>query len=77
MIGPKGPFANAPPQIEAQVEFISAAIEDAEKAGGRAPIEATHEAERSYSWVCDEVAKHSLFWKADVSSGPLPNWFQA
>lgn len=67
MIGPKGPFTNAPPQIESQVEFISAVIEDAEKAGGRKPIEATHEAEGSYSALCDELAKHSLFWQADVS----------
>ncbi|KAF2485532.1 hypothetical protein BDY17DRAFT_322366 [Neohortaea acidophila] len=63
--GPKGPFTNAPPQIERQVEFISAAIEDNEKAGARVPIEATHEAERAYSAYCEELAAHSLFWKAE------------
>ena len=59
-----------PPSIEAQVEFISAAIEDAEKvqATSRAPIEATHEAEREYSALCDQLASTSLFWKAAVSS---------
>ena len=66
--GPKGPFTNIPPSIEAQVEFISEAIETAEKAGkGVKPIEATHEAEREYSALCDDLASTSLFWKAEVS----------
>ena len=66
--GPKGPFTNIIPAIEAQIEFIGDAIEMAEKAGsGKAPIEATHEAERDYSALCEELASTSLFWKAAVS----------
>lgn len=65
--GPKGPFTNMPPSIEAQVDFISVAIEAAEKVDkeSRKPIEATHEAEREYSAVCEELASTSLFWKAE------------
>ncbi|KAK4549536.1 hypothetical protein LTR36_006533 [Oleoguttula mirabilis] len=62
--GPKGPFTNIPPAIEVQVEFIAEAIAQAEKA--RAPlIEATHEAERGYSALCEQLAANSLFWKAE------------
>ena len=67
--GPKGAFTNIPPSIEAQVEFIASAIEDAEKVAkaSRKPIEATHQAEREYSALCDKLAAPSLFWKAEVS----------
>jgi cyclohexanone monooxygenase len=64
--GPKGPFTNMPPSIEVQVEFITDAIRDAEKSGVRV-VEATHEAEREYSDLCDQLAANSLFWKAEVS----------
>ena len=64
--GPKGPFTNNPPMIEAQVEFISDAVERADKGSGK-PIESTHEAEREYSALCDKLASTSLFWKAEVS----------
>ena len=62
-----------PPSIEAQVEFIAAAIEDAEKVPERskAPIESTHEAEREYSALCEKLAETSLFWKAEVSRVPI------
>ena len=68
--GPKGPFTNIPPALEAQVEFVTDAIEAAEKADkeSKRPIEPTHEAEREYSKLCDELASTSLFWKAAVSS---------
>jgi hypothetical protein len=68
--GPKGPFSNIPPAIEAQVEFVTDAIEMAEKADkeSKKPIEPTHEAERAYSKLCDELASASLFWKAAVSA---------
>lgn len=71
--GPKGPFSNIPPAIEAQVEFVTEAIEMAEKAdkGSKKPIEPTHEAERAYSKLCDELASASLFWKAAVSADAL------
>ncbi|KAK5125016.1 hypothetical protein LTR85_001207 [Meristemomyces frigidus] len=62
--GAKGPFTNIPPAIEVQVEFITEAIALAEKAG--APIiEATHEAEREWSALCEKLAANSLFWKAE------------
>lgn len=66
--GPKGPFTNNPPAIEAQVEFITEAIQRAEaEQGPKKPIEATHEAEKEYSELCDKLAANSLFWKAEVS----------
>ena len=67
--GPKGPFTNIPPAIEVQIDFVTEAIEDAEKAehGSKRPIEPTHEAEREYSALCDKLASTSLFWKAAVS----------
>lgn len=65
MAGPKGPFTNMPPSIEAQVEFITDAIRDAEKSGVQY-IEPTEEAEREYSELCDRLAADSLFWKAEV-----------
>jgi cyclohexanone monooxygenase len=63
--GPKGGFTNQPPSIEAQVEFITKAIDDAEKAQASV-IEATPEAERRWSALCEELAATSLFWKAEV-----------
>ena len=59
---------NLPPALEAQVEFITAAIKEAEK-GSKPLVEATHEAEREYSKLCEDLAKDSLFWKATVSRG--------
>lgn len=66
--GPKGPFTNNPPGVETQVEFISDAIEAAERAGAGnpVPIEAEQEAEREWSRLCEELAAGSLFWKAEV-----------
>lgn len=61
--GPKGPFTNIPPGIEAQIEFISKAIEKAGKSS-TSPIEATHEAEQEYAKLCEQLASGSLFWKA-------------
>ncbi len=58
-----------PPSIEVQVEFITDAIRDAEKSRVRS-IEATAEAEREYSELCDQLAANSLFWKAEVSLNP-------
>ena len=72
MTGPKGPFTNIVPAIEAHVELVSDAIELAEAAepGSKVPIEATQEAEREWSALCDQLASTSLFWKAAVSSVP-------
>jgi len=60
----KGPFTNIPPAIEAQVEFITQVIGDAEKASNPF-IEATHGAEQEYSALCEKLAANSLFWKAE------------
>ena len=62
--GPKGGFTNQPPMIEVQVEFITAAIQRAEKLNAPV-IEATHEAEQEYSALCEKLAANSLFWKAE------------
>lgn len=64
--GPKGPFTNIPPAVESNVEFITSAIQAGEKSGSGRPIEATVEAEEQYSRLCEELAKDSLFWKAEV-----------
>ncbi|KAK3648729.1 hypothetical protein LTR56_001002 [Elasticomyces elasticus] len=62
---PKGAFTNQPPAIEVQVEFVAGIIAKAEKVGGASPVvEPTYEAEKEYSALCEELAKDSLFWKA-------------
>ncbi|KAK3110963.1 hypothetical protein LTR53_014227 [Teratosphaeriaceae sp. CCFEE 6253] len=71
--GPKGAFTNQPPALETQVEFITAIIAQAEQeARSRTDgveavpvIEAEAEAERAYSKLCEDLAAHSLFWKAE------------
>jgi len=62
--GPKAAFTNQPPMIEVQVEFIVEAIRRAERAS-EPVIEATHEAERGWSALCERLAANSLFWKAE------------
>ena len=69
--GPKGPFTNLIPAIEAEVELISQIIEDAEKGQTRV-VEATREAERAWTKLCNEAASNSLFWNATVCHGILP-----
>ncbi|KAK5705884.1 hypothetical protein LTR17_021259 [Elasticomyces elasticus] len=62
---PKGAFTNQPPAIEVQVEFVTGIIAKAERVGGASPVvEPTYEAEKEYSALCEELAKDSLFWKA-------------
>jgi len=62
--GPKGPFTNIPPAAEVQIEWIARAIARAERTPS-ATIEATHEAERQWSTLCDTLASKSLFWEAE------------
>jgi cyclohexanone monooxygenase len=69
--GPQGPFANFPPVIESEIEFITACIEHAEKktihevTAEAKPIivEATPEAEKEWSALCDQLVEGSLFKK--------------
>ncbi|KAK3075808.1 hypothetical protein LTR53_000510 [Teratosphaeriaceae sp. CCFEE 6253] len=71
ILGPNGPFCNIPPAIETHVEFISDIISAAEgKKGGavraRNPaIEATPQAEESWTDECDRVCRDSLFRRTD------------
>jgi cation diffusion facilitator CzcD-associated flavoprotein CzcO len=65
ILGPNGPFSNLPPAIEIQVDFISKMIADAEKNSGKAVVEATPQAEREWTEMCDEISKGSLFRKTD------------
>ncbi|KAH6628983.1 hypothetical protein C7974DRAFT_311994 [Boeremia exigua] len=57
--GPQGPFANFPPVIESEVNFIISCIERAE--ASRCVLEVTHEAERGWVALCDELVQGSLF----------------
>lgn len=60
--GPKGPFTNQPPAIEAQLDWIETLLQHAEK--GTRIVEATHEGEQYWAKLCEELAAGSLFWKA-------------
>ncbi|KAK4634613.1 Cyclohexanone 1,2-monooxygenase [Fulvia fulva] len=62
--GPKGPFTNIPPTIEAQVEWATSLIKEGQKEVSPV-IEATQEGEQKWSKLCDELAANSLFWKAE------------
>jgi cation diffusion facilitator CzcD-associated flavoprotein CzcO len=64
ILGPNGPFTNLPPSIEAQVEWISELIKDAET-GQVASVEPTAEAEEAWTRTCQEIADMTLFPKAD------------
>ncbi|EME49158.1 hypothetical protein DOTSEDRAFT_68033 [Dothistroma septosporum NZE10] len=61
--GPKGPFTNIPPTIEAQVEWITSLIREGQKKTSPV-IEATHEGEQRWAKLCEKLAANSLFWKA-------------
>ena len=64
ILGPNGPFTNLPPAIETQVEFIAQTIGDTIARGNKA-IEATPEAEQTWSETCREIADATLFPKTD------------
>ncbi|KAL6245708.1 hypothetical protein RBB50_007707 [Rhinocladiella similis] len=79
--GPQGPFANAPPNVEMQVNLNNELIQRAERlraTGKAAVIEAIPEAEADWSEHCNEVAQTTLFpsipsWIfADVPGAPKP-----
>lgn len=61
LAGPKGPFTNIPPALEAHVEIVAELIEHGH---GGATIEATPQAEAGWSKVCEDLATNSLFKRA-------------
>jgi hypothetical protein len=63
ILGPNGPFVNLVPAIEAQVDWISQLVRDAERAGASV-VEATQAAEDSWTATCQEIAGYTLFPKA-------------
>ncbi|MGJ7505273.1 MULTISPECIES: flavin-containing monooxygenase [unclassified Variovorax] len=64
ILGPNGPFANLPPCIEAQVEWIAGAIGHAEHSKV-ATIEPTLKAEEGWTQTCEDIANMTLFPKVD------------
>ncbi|MGR8950091.1 MAG: flavin-containing monooxygenase [Gammaproteobacteria bacterium] len=64
VLGPNGPFTNLPPSIETQVEFASDCIAHVEKEN-LASIEATADAENSWTETCQEIADGTLFSKGN------------
>ncbi|KAJ9653510.1 hypothetical protein H2198_007292 [Neophaeococcomyces mojaviensis] len=73
--GPNGPFTNIPPTLETHVEFISDLIANAEKRNPKndgqvvkgAVVEATRDAEKGWTDVCNQMSEGSLFHKS-------PSW---
>ncbi|KAF2634683.1 cyclohexanone monooxygenase [Massarina eburnea CBS 473.64] len=61
--GPHHPFTNAPPQIEAQVEFISDLIRDF-GIGFGGTVEATGEAEKDFTDLSNSIVEGSIFHEA-------------
>lgn len=65
--GPRGPFANFPPIIELETNFIMSCIEYAERntgvTGRSAIIEALPEAEHEWGELCEKLVEGSLFKK--------------
>jgi cation diffusion facilitator CzcD-associated flavoprotein CzcO len=63
VLGANSCFANLPPVIEAQVEFISDMISRAQRTG--AVVEATQEAESYWTATCKQIADTTLFSKTE------------
>ncbi|KAH7356361.1 hypothetical protein BKA66DRAFT_538930 [Pyrenochaeta sp. MPI-SDFR-AT-0127] len=64
VLGPQGPFANNPPAIESEVNFITAAIANAEKrrqSGAPSILHVSEKAERGWGELCDNLTEGSLF----------------
>jgi cyclohexanone monooxygenase len=69
--GPNGPFTNIPPTLETHVELITELISNAETARANTPsdtrdqviVEATAQAERDWTQVCEDESAASLFRK--------------
>jgi cyclohexanone monooxygenase len=63
VLGANSCFANIPPVIETQVEFISDLISRAQRAG--AAVEPTEEAESYWTATCKQIADATLFAKTE------------
>jgi cyclohexanone monooxygenase len=63
ILGPNSCFTNLPPAIEAQVEWISDLIGQAQHTG--AVVEATQEAESYWTATCKQIADMTLFSKTE------------
>jgi len=64
ILGPNGPFANIPPAIETQVEWIADLIDHANKQG-RTIVEAKPDVESSWTVTCNTIAEATLFPQID------------
>lgn len=64
ILGPNGPFANLPPCIEAQGDWICDLVGMAERSGV-VTVEATAAAEDLWSATCSQIAKATLFPKTE------------
>ncbi|MEO2182063.1 MAG: NAD(P)/FAD-dependent oxidoreductase [bacterium] len=64
ILGPNGPFTNLPPSIETQVEWVSDLISHMQDTG-MACIEATSDAEATWTETCEEIANFTLFPQAE------------
>ncbi|KAH8689344.1 cyclohexanone monooxygenase [Talaromyces proteolyticus] len=71
LLGPKSVFANIPPAIESQVEFLSGVIARAEElrktdaSGRKVVLETTEASEAKWRELCEKAAVSSLFTKTD------------
>lgn len=63
ILGPQCAFANIPPVIETQVEFISDLIGEAESRGKI--VDASSAAEKEWGTVCQTVADATLYSKQE------------
>jgi len=64
IFGPMGPFTNQPPAHEVQVDWIADAIRYVLD-HGKLSIEPTHEAEKQWMDLCDDIAYGTLFPQCD------------
>lgn len=74
--GPQDPFANFPPVIESELDLVMACVEAAESAADHhsdglgtaaSAIEALPGPEATWSTLCTDIAKSTLFWS-------VPSW---
>ncbi|KAI1618029.1 cycloalkanone monooxygenase [Exophiala viscosa] len=68
--GPQAPFANFPPVIESEIDFIMSGIDNAERKRAdlkspHATVEVTQEAELEWSALCERLVEGSLFKKTN------------
>ncbi|KAJ5362119.1 hypothetical protein N7541_002963 [Penicillium brevicompactum] len=59
--GPQGPFANFPPVIESEIDFVTSCIIEAQKRQGGRAMEVSATAEQHWSETCEQAVEGSLF----------------